>query len=63
MDEHGPVFIICRNRRAMAEMKKISLPKGSKVIVDTCALDNYIEKEDIDAMHEVAKAKDQMGVS
>lgn len=62
MDEHGPVFVIVRNRRAAGEIKK-KLPKGSRVVVDPCALDHYMDLVELDKMNKVAKAKDQMGVS
>jgi hypothetical protein len=63
MEEFGPLFIICRNRRDATEMKKRKLPEGSKVIVDPCALDNYISLEDREVMAKDAEAKDQMGVN
>lgn len=61
--DHGPVFIVCQNRRAAGEIKKRKLPKGSKVIVDPCLLKHYISDEELEHIKAVAQAKEQMGVS
>jgi hypothetical protein len=62
MNEHGPVFVICRNRRAALDVKK-RLPKGSKVVVDPCALDNYMDQDTIKEIEETSAAKAMMGVN
>ena len=61
-DERGPVFVICRDVKAGKKLKR-RLPKGSQVVIDPCALDNYMSADEFRAIESVAAAKEQMGVN